>query len=79
MVKRPGQCAFGSCISAGELRKLRYWPGGMRETRGTLPSVCLCETHLPSVVAKMIDARHWRAVYSVGVLSFRPTGVSLES
>ena len=45
-------------------------------TRGTLPRLPVCETHWLTVQAKMADPRHWRTVYSVGVLSFRPTGVS---
>ena len=79
MGKGPGECCIGSCITIGEPRELRYWPGGMRETRGALPKLPVCETHWPSVQAKMADPRRWRAVHSVGVLLFRPTGVSPES
>jgi hypothetical protein len=76
MNKRPGQCSIGACITISEPRELRYWPGGMMGTRGTLPRLPVCETHWLTVQAKMADPRHWRTVYSVGVLSFRPTGVS---
>ena len=75
MGKRPGQCSIGGCMTIGEPHALRYWPGGMTETRGSLPTLSVCETHWPAVQAKLADPRHWRAVHSVGVLSFRGTGV----
>jgi hypothetical protein len=79
MIKPRGECAIGTCSSIGEPRALRYWPGGMREIRGTRPRLAICDPHWPSVEAKMADPRHWRAVYRLGVLSFRPTGVSPDS
>jgi hypothetical protein len=79
MGKRPGECSIEACVTIGEACELRYWPGGMRETRGALPRLPICETHWPTVQAKMARPRQWRAVYSLGVLSFRPTGVSPES
>ena len=76
MSKPPAGCSIGGCANPGESRELAYWPGGMSQTRGARPSLPICEDHLPVVQAKLADPRHWRAVYHVGVLSFRPTGVS---
>ena len=78
MVKWAGDCSTEGCTNTGDPDELRYWPGGMRATRGALPSPPICPAHRPAVEAKMADPRHWRAVYSVGVLLFRPTGVSAE-
>ena len=79
MVKPVGECCIGGCASSGELHVLRYWPGGMSGARGALPSLALCGAHWPVTETKFADARHWRAVYSLGVLSFRPTGVGAGS
>jgi len=78
MAKPLGECSIQGCGNSGDPHELRYWPGGMRATRGALPSLPICEAHRPMVAAKMTDPRHWRAVYSLRVLSFRPTGVSAE-
>ena len=75
MMKPAGECSIEGCANTGDPDELRYWPGGMRATRGALPSLPICPAHRPTVEAKMADPR-WRAVYHVGVLSFRPTGVS---
>ena len=79
MGKLHGQCSIGACTTLGEARELPYWPGGMKGARGTQPRVPVCETHWLTVQAKMADPLHWRSVYSGGVLSFRPTGVSPAS
>ena len=74
--KRPGECAVQGCVDSSSRRELPYWPGGMRETRGARPVLPICGAHWSMVQSKMADGRHWRAVYSMGVLSFRTTGVA---